>query len=237
MRFLRPRRAASLIALIAAFGLAAACASVALGFNGGAEAPTPDEPGDPSVRVNAKRVAYVGRAVRIAGSVTDGAGRQIRLEARDADGAWYRVATVEAERDGSFAARWRPSTPGRFALRAVAVDASSASTGGTDTRTSATRPLTVYRLAMATWYGPGFYGNRTACGVRLTRETLGVAHRRLPCGTEVELAYRGRTMTVPVIDRGPYARGIDWDLTSATAQQLGFTSTSRVGAVAIDPGR
>jgi rare lipoprotein A len=147
------------------------------------------------------------------------------------------VATVEAERDGSFAARWRPRAPGRFVLRAVVDDASSAGTGGTDTRTSATRPLTVYRLAMATWYGPGFYGNRTACGVRLTRETLGVAHRTLRCGTQVELAYRGRTITVPVIDRGPYVRGVNWDLTSATAQQLGFSTTSRVGAVAIDPAR
>jgi rare lipoprotein A (peptidoglycan hydrolase) len=169
--------------------------------------------------------------------VSDGAGHQVRLEARDSGGAWYHVASVAAGRDGSFAARWRPRTAGRFALRAVVADASSASAGGADTRTSAIRPLTVYRLAAATWYGPGFYGNRTACGVRLTRETLGVAHRRLPCGTQVELAYRSRTVTVPVIDRGPYARGIDWDLTSATARRLGFTTTSRVGAVAIYPGR
>jgi rare lipoprotein A (peptidoglycan hydrolase) len=140
-------------------------------------------------------------------------------------------------RDGRFSVRWKPGAPGRFTLRAVVGGASGASTGGTDTRTSATRSLTVYRLAMATWYGPGFYGNRTACGVTLTPQTLGVAHRRLPCGTRVEIAYRGRATIVPVIDRGPYARGIDWDLTYATAQQLGFRTTSRVGAVAIDPGR
>jgi hypothetical protein len=219
-------------------GLAAACASAAAGFNGGTAAPTPDEPGDPSVQLSAKRVAYVGRTVRIGGSVTDGAGRQVRLEARDPAGAWYSVATVESGHDGTFSARWKPRAPGRFALRAVVVgEAASASTGGTDTRTSAMRPLTVYRLAMATWYGPGFYGRRTACGVRLTRQTLGVAHRRLRCGTQVELAYRGRTITVPVIDRGPYTRGMDWDLTSATAERLGFRATSRVGAVVVDPAR
>ncbi len=105
------------------------------------------------------------------------------------------------------------------------------------TRASGELAIRVYPGALATWYGPGFYGNRTACGVKLTRETLGVAHKRLRCGTQVELAYRGRTITVPVIDRGPYARGIEWDLTSATAEQLGFRATRKVGAVRIDPGR
>jgi rare lipoprotein A len=237
LTFPRLRRLASLFGLAAGCGLAVASASVASASNGGTAAPTPEEPGDPTVRLSANRVAYVGRAVRIRGSVENGRGHEVRLEARDAAGGWSRVATVRAGAGGAFSARWSPSTPGRFALRAVVAGASSASSGGTDTRSSAMRPLTVYRLAMATWYGPGFYGNRTACGVRLTRITLGVAHRSLPCGTQVELAYRGRTLTVPVIDRGPYARGIDWDLTSATAQRLGFTTTSRVGAVAIDPAR
>jgi rare lipoprotein A len=207
--------------------------------NGGTAAPAPgaEEPGDPSVRLSAKRVAYVGRALRIRGTVTGGARRQVRLHARDAAGAWYPVVTVEANRRGAFSARWRPATPGRFALRAIVGEGSSASTGGTDTRSSAIRPLTVYRLATASWYGPGFYGRRTACGVQLTRQTLGVAHRSLPCGTQVELAYRGRAITVPVLDRGPYARGIDWDLTGATAERLGFRTTSRVGAVVIDPAR
>ena len=85
-----------------------------------------------------------------------------------------------------------------------------------------------FRAFTATWYGPGFYGNRTACGQRLTRSTLGVAHKRLRCGTRVAIAYRGKTIVVPVIDRGPYARGVEWDLTSATAKRLGMTQTSRV---------
>jgi rare lipoprotein A len=233
---LRLRRVSSLFAAAATTGLAAACASAAFGYNGGTAAPAPGERGDPTVRLRVKSVAYVGRAMRVGGSVTDGARRRVRLEARDSAGRWYLVATVRSARDGRFAARWRPRTPGRLTLRALVRGASSAS-GGTDTRTSATRSLTVYRLAMATWYGPGFYGNRTACGVMLMRETLGVAHRRLPCGTQVDIAYRGRAATVPVIDRGPYARGIDWDLTYATAQQLGFRTSGRVGAVTIDPGR
>jgi rare lipoprotein A (peptidoglycan hydrolase) len=88
----------------------------------------------------------------------------------------------------------------------------------------------VYSPAKATWYGPGLYGNRTACGATLSHRTLGVAHKRLPCGTKVALRYRGRTVVVPVIDRGPYSRGVEYDLTEATARKLGMTQTSRLGA-------
>lgn len=88
----------------------------------------------------------------------------------------------------------------------------------------------IYRPAKATWYGPGLYGNRTACGATLSHRTLGVAHKRLPCGTKVALKYRGRTVIVPVIDRGPYSRGVDYDLTEATARKLGVTQTTRLAA-------
>jgi rare lipoprotein A (peptidoglycan hydrolase) len=90
-----------------------------------------------------------------------------------------------------------------------------------------------YRRVKATWYGPGLYGNRLACGGRLRTRTLGVAHKSLPCGTKVALRYRGRTVVVPVIDRGPYARGVSYDLTEATARQLGMTQTARVAAAAL----
>jgi rare lipoprotein A len=87
-----------------------------------------------------------------------------------------------------------------------------------------------YSAIVATWYGPGLYGNRMACGGRLTHRTLGVAHRRLPCGTRVALRYRGHIIVVPVVDRGPYSRGVDYDLTAATARKLGMTQTSRLAA-------
>jgi rare lipoprotein A (peptidoglycan hydrolase) len=80
----------------------------------------------------------------------------------------------------------------------------------------------------ATWYGPGFFGRRTACGQVLRRSTQGVAHRRLPCGTQVTIYFRGRLKTVPVIDRGPYAHRATWDLTQATARELGVRRTSYV---------
>jgi rare lipoprotein A (peptidoglycan hydrolase) len=71
-------------------------------------------------------------------------------------------------------------------------------------------------IVIASWYGPGFYGNRTACGQAYTPEIIGVAHRTLRCGTMLVLEYRGRTMTVPVIDRGPYIAGRTLDLSNAT---------------------
>jgi rare lipoprotein A len=91
-----------------------------------------------------------------------------------------------------------------------------------------------YRPVKATWYGPGFFGNRTACGATLRHRTLGVAHKRLPCGTKIALRYRGRTVVVPVIDRGPYSRGVEYDLTEATARKLGMTQTSHLAAAALD---
>lgn len=71
-------------------------------------------------------------------------------------------------------------------------------------------------IVIASWYGPGFYGNRTACGQVYTPEIIGVAHRTLRCGTMLVLEYRGRMMTVPVIDRGPYIAGRTLDLSNAT---------------------
>lgn len=84
--------------------------------------------------------------------------------------------------------------------------------------------------SVATWYGPGFFGNRTACGRRLERHTVGVAHKKLPCGTEVMFAYRGRLLRARVIDRGPYTNGARWDLTQAAAEALRFKQTDTIRA-------
>jgi rare lipoprotein A len=87
--------------------------------------------------------------------------------------------------------------------------------------------------SVATWYGPGFFGERTACGKRLGRKTIGVAHRHLPCGTRVTLKYRGRYVRARVIDRGPYTRGVRWDLTQRTARKLHLTTTDTIRAAPI----
>jgi hypothetical protein len=80
----------------------------------------------------------------------------------------------------------------------------------------------------ATWYGPGFYGHRTACGQTLTTTIVGVANKTLPCGTKVTFGYHGRFIVARVIDRGPYTSGNSWDLTSAAAKKLGFAYSDQV---------
>lgn len=66
------------------------------------------------------------------------------------------------------------------------------------------------------------YGLPIACGGVLHVPQLGVANKTLPCGTEVIFRYGGRAIRVPVIDRGPYIAGREWDLTGAAAEALHF---------------
>jgi rare lipoprotein A (peptidoglycan hydrolase) len=72
------------------------------------------------------------------------------------------------------------------------------------------------------------YGLGLACGGLLGREQLGVAHKTAPCGTPITFTYAGRSITVPVIDRGPYIVGREWDLTGATAAALGFPGLGQI---------
>lgn len=80
----------------------------------------------------------------------------------------------------------------------------------------------------ASWYGPGFHGKRTACGQTFAATSWGVAHRTLPCGTVVQVTYGGQTVSVPVIDRGPYIDGRDLDLAEAVAASLGLSGVRPV---------
>jgi rare lipoprotein A len=174
--------------------------------------------------------AWLGRATRIRGRSAQLAGRTVAIERRRSRRrGWEPVASVRVGEDGRFRTRWTPNSTGRHELRALPGSASSAGSG--DARAaSAVERVTVYQEVTSTWYGPGFYGNRTACGQRLTTTTLGVAHRTLPCGTKVALRAGGRSLVVPVIDRGPYARGVTYDLTRETAERLGVMHTAQIGA-------
>jgi hypothetical protein len=78
------------------------------------------------------------------------------------------------------------------------------------------------------WFGPGLYGNGTACGKTLTKSLVGVAHRTLPCGTLVTFRYKGVTVTVPVVDRGPYVAGRTWDLTHGACAALHHCFTGSI---------
>ena len=165
----------------------------------------------------ATRHVVVGERVDIRGRMRPGLrGRVVRVQLRTRRG-WHTVDHVRTRRGGRFEAAWRPREIGRHRLRVrFGGDRSAAGAGDRLPR------VHVYRGTHASWYGPGLYGNSTACGGALTPWRLGVAHRSLPCGTRVTFRYGNRSVTVPVIDRGPFAAGREWDLTAATKSKLGF---------------
>lgn len=175
-----------------------------------------------------KGLTFAGTASR------SDAGDTIEIERSGHQTGWRWASTVAATvaSDGTFQAVWSTNHIGQFAIRAVASSPGSAQAASV---TPALK-VTVYRGSIASWYGPGSYGSRTACGKKLQRATIGVANRTLRCGTKVAIYYKGRTMIVPVIDRGPYANHADWDLTQATAKALGFDGVATIGAVSL-PGR
>jgi rare lipoprotein A len=204
---------------------------------GGTQAPPPPATegviaaSGPQVAIATRAGTMRDKLARFRGSVpASAAGRTVTIERfDDATQAWTAVATATVASDGTYIARWRANLVGEHRIRAVlqtTADASAASA-------SPELAITVHRPAVATWYGPGFYGRKTACGVKMTRTLLGVAHKKLPCGTEVAVLYKGRRITVPVVDRGPFRHGTSYDLTAATAQALGFQHTDRLGAVRV----
>jgi rare lipoprotein A len=196
-------------------------------------------PGNVTVSASGNGVSVATRAsallrnrLRFTGTVASKyAGRTIEIErlGHQTGWSWAQTAHSTIRGDGSFTVMWRTNHIGRFSIRAVIE-------GSTSSHAAAASPslsVTVYRPSIATQYGPGFYGQRTACGQVLRTHTLGVANRTLRCGTPVAIYYRGRTIVVPVIDRGPYANHADWDLTEATGRALGIDGTARIGAVSL----
>ncbi len=104
-----------------------------------------------------------------------------------------------------------------------------ASTGGSAAPSASAPTTNIHTTGIATWFGPGFYGKQTACGQTLTPGVVGVANRTLPCGTLVKVTYQSHSLTVPVLDRGPYSHSASWDLTAGAAEALGITETVRIG--------
>ena len=77
--------------------------------------------------------------------------------------------------------------------------------------------------ALASWYGPGFYGLPTATGEPYNALGNTVAHKTLPLGTELVVSYGGKSVQVTVNDRGPYVGEREFDLSQGVAQALGLT--------------
>lgn len=161
-----------------------------------------------------------GNGLAVRGKVRPSGRRRVKIVFR---GAASGVRSVTTKANGTFALRWLPEQTGTYAVRAYGVH-----DRGSSGSKSPARKLTAYRLAGASYYGPGLYGNGVACGGTLMPGTMGVANKTLPCGTRVKLRYHGRSVTVPVIDRGPYVAGRDYDLTTAVKEKLGFPGVGTV---------
>lgn len=222
----RVRRPAALLACALSLTMLLGLASTAEAqtASGGAEAQSAPA-SDATLRVSyGRRHLLVGSRARVSGTLSSGErGRTVSIQRR-IRGGWRTVARARTGEAGRFVALYRLRTLGAHRLRARAAGVSpTAAAAGTGAAT-----VTAYRAGHASWYGPGLYGNRLGCGGRLSTRTLGVAHKSLPCGTKVTFRYRGRAVTVPVVDRGPYIAGRTWDLTARTKRALGFPSTGVV---------
>jgi rare lipoprotein A (peptidoglycan hydrolase) len=150
----------------------------------------------------------VGRTVVVVGSGAPATTTALQIKRR---GQWRTIDRDATAASGRFALRDRMRRPLSAPAR-VSVDGATLRVGRVD----------AYRLASASWYGPGLYGNKLGCGGHLTPGRLGVAHKSLPCGAKLTLRKGTRTVHVRVIDRGPYVAGREFDLTEATAHRLRF---------------
>ena len=161
-------------------------------------------------------VVSVAGALDVRHSLTGLPGRMVSLQALRGNG-WRTLAVARTGPRGSFRLRLTPQRIGSERVRVrFAGDASALGTGRELGR------LNVYRSVEVSWYGGG---GALACGGWLSSGTMGVASRTLACGTPVTLRYGGRSLRVPVVDRGPFVSGREFDLTEATKQALGFGDT------------
>ena len=193
-------------------GIAGASAAVPAISGTGPEATAAGGPAT-AISLSGHRNVMAHQAAKFRGRVNPGGSRAVVVQV-----GGRRIHT-HTQTDGSFKVRWRAPRAGVYGARAQVV--------GSSVHSHRFR-VNAFRPAEASYYGPGLYGGGLACGGTLSPSKLGVANKTLPCGSKVTLRYHGKTVTVPVIDRGPYAGNREYDLTAATKAKLGFPSTGTV---------
>lgn len=93
---------------------------------------------------------------------------------------------------------------------------------------------------IASWYGPGFHGRKTASGERFNQKAMTCAHRKLPFGSKIKVTNlnNDKSVIVTVNDRGPFVRRRIVDLSRQAAYEIGLISTGtapvRVETVKVD---
>ncbi|MGO9762262.1 MAG: septal ring lytic transglycosylase RlpA family protein [Solirubrobacteraceae bacterium] len=198
---------------------------VPVGITATAPTPTDPTPAHTALKVRGHQLnVLAGNRASVTGTLLENrrpgvAGQLVALQELGRHG-WHTLARARTGARGRFRLSFTPRRLGsdwvrlRFAGDASEL-ASQRSLGW----------LNVFRLAEASWYGGG---GSLACGGSLTSSTMGVANKTLPCGTLITLRYDGHTVRVPVVDRGPYVEGREFDLTEATKDALGFEGVGEV---------
>ena len=121
----------------------------------------------------------------------------------------------------------RPSTA--LAITAVVL---GCALGSAPAAAEETKPL---QKGVASWYGPGFHGKKTANGERFNTNDLTAAHKTLPFGTQLRVTNErtGKSVVVRINDRGPYAHGRMIDLSKAAAEAVGIEGVGQVSLAAL----
>jgi hypothetical protein len=234
--FVTPTRAA--LAAGAALALTATVPASAAAPSGGATAPTATSTAAapaatpkrksaprPLIRVRTERAAgLVGRKAVYAGTVArHRPGQRVRLELRNRSG-WRVVDRARIAKNGRFRLTTTIHRIGDDRAARVRILERGSRKGAV----RRVERVHGFRRSFASYYGPGLYGFKMACGGRLSPGTVGVAHKSLPCGTKLTFRLGGREVQARVVDRGPYVGGREFDLTAATKARLGFGSTGTV---------
>src|SRR5271165_2502860 len=184
-------------------------------------APPTGAPAEVAIGVSSTRLNVLdGQTATVTGALRPAlAGRLVMLQTLSSRG-WSTVSRARTRARGHFQLRYVATRVGSTRVRVRFA--------GDLLDLAAHRRLgwlNVYRIVQASWYGGG---GSLACGGSLTSTTMGVANKTLPCGTVVTLRYGGRSVRVPVVDRGPYVAGREFDLTQAAKQALGFGGVGEV---------
>lgn len=174
-----------------------------------------------SVSILSRRThVRAGRSARVAGRVRPAvAGRLVVLQ-RLRGHRWVTIDRARTTVRGRYVLRYRTRESLSAPLRVRVARAP-----GATRRTRRIGRLEAFRPALASWYGEG---QALACGGHLTPGMMGVAHKSLPCGTRVTIRYRGRQVRVPVVDRGPYAGGREFDLGPGVRAALRFDGVGTI---------